>query len=121
LVIVLHSSNETLQLLSSGSTYWWTAVVYKSLALPCVPLFVMLSGALLLQPVKVNEPIRVFLKKRLIRIGLAFAFWTAIYTVWSFYVSHIPVTLGNVGQAVLYDLFGGAYYQFWFIYLIAGL
>ena len=52
LVILLHASNETLQLLSSGSTaYWWTAVVYKSLALSCVPLFVLLSGALLLQPI----------------------------------------------------------------------
>ena len=81
----------------------------------------MLSGALLLQPVKVNEPIRVFLKKRLSRIGLAFAFWTAIYTIWSFYVSKTPVTLANVGQSISFDLFSGAYYQFWFIYLIVGL
>src|SRR5208283_3699162 len=117
LVILLHASNETLQLLPSGSTaYWWTAIVYKSLALSCVPLFVMLSGALLLQPAKLNEPIRVFLKKRLSRIGLAFAFWSAVYTAWSFYITKVPVTLSNVGQATLFDLFTGAYYQFWFIY-----
>jgi len=121
LVIVLHSSNETLQLLSSGSTYWWTAVVYKSLALSCVPLFVMLSGALLLQPSKLNEPIRVFLKKRLSRIGLAFGFWSGVYIAWSFYIAKSPLTLINISESIWYSLFSGAYYQFWFIYLIVGL
>jgi len=121
LVVLLHASLMTLQLYPSSSPNWWAASVYKSIALPCVPLFIMLSGALLLQPVKVNEPIRVFLKKRLSRIGLAFAFWTAIYTIWSFYVSKTPVTLANVGQSISFDLFSGAYYQFWFIYLIVGL
>jgi len=122
LVIVLHSSNETLQLLSSGSTaYWWTAVVYKSLALSCVPLFVMLSGALLLQPSKLNESIRVFLKKRLSRIGLAFGFWSGVYIAWSFYITKSPLTLINIVESIWYSLFTGAYYQFWFIYLIVGL
>jgi surface polysaccharide O-acyltransferase-like enzyme len=121
LVIVLHVSNEALQSNAIATTYWWTGAVYKTLALSCVPLFVMLSGALLLQPAKLNEPIRVFLKKRLSRIGLAFAFWTTVYIAWSFYVTQFPITLENVGQSVLKSLFTGAYYQFWFIYLIVGL
>jgi len=121
LVVLLHASNDTLQVSSMPFAYWWTAVVYKSLALSCVPLFVLLSGALLLQPAKLNEPIRVFLKKRLSRIGLAFAFWSAVYLAWSFYITQTPVTLSNIGQGILYDLFSGAYYQFWFIYLIVGL
>ena len=121
LVILLHASNATLQLSSVSPSYWWTAAVYKSLAVYCVPLFVMLSGALLLQPTKLNEPIRVFLKKRLSRLGLAFVFWSAIYTIWAFYVFHAPVTLGNIYQSIVKDLFTGVYYQFWFIYLIVGL
>ena len=84
LVILLHASNEALQASSVSAADWWTAVVYKSVALSCVPLFVMLSGALLLQPAKLNEPIRVFLKKRLSRLGLAFAFWSGVYLSWSF-------------------------------------
>lgn len=121
LVILLHASNATLTLTPVSSSAWWTGVVYKSLALSCVPLFILLSGALLLQPAKLNEPIRVFLKKRLSRLGLAFAFWSAVYTAWAFYILHAPVTLGNIYQAILKDLFTGAYYQFWFIYLIVGL
>jgi surface polysaccharide O-acyltransferase-like enzyme len=121
LVVVLHASNEALQASSVPLPYWWTAIVYKSLALSCVPLFVMLSGALLLQPEKLDEPIRVFLKKRMSRIGLAFVFWNIVYLAWGFYITNVPVTLNNVVQGIVKDLFTGAWYQFWFIYLIIGL
>ncbi len=121
LVILLHASNEALQATSVPVAYWWTAAVYKSLSLSCVALFVMLSGAFLLQPAKLNEPIRVFLKKRLSRLGLAFVFWSMVYLAWGFYISHFPITLSNIGQGILRDLFTGADYQFWFIYLIVGL
>ncbi len=121
LVILLHAANATLEAPSVPETYWWTAVVYKTIALSCVPIFIMLSGALLLQPKKLEEPIRVFLKKRLSRIGLAFAFWTAIYLAWGFFVSQQPVTFGNVAQALVFGIFSGSYYHFWFIYLIIGI
>jgi surface polysaccharide O-acyltransferase-like enzyme len=100
------------------SVLWLSSTVYESLIIMGVPLFVMLSGSLLLQKSKVNEPIRVFLKKRLGRIGLAFVFWSAIYFVWSYYVNHTALTVKYVIQTFLN---GGAYYQFWFIYLIMGL
>ena len=121
LVILLHASNEALQASSVPVAYWWTAAVYKSLALSCVALFVMLSGAFLLQPSKLNEPIRVFLKKRLTRLGLAFVFWSLVYLAWGFYIGQVPITLSNIGQGLLRDLLTGADYQFWFIYLIVGL
>jgi surface polysaccharide O-acyltransferase-like enzyme len=121
LVVLLHASNEALEASSVPMPYWWTALVYKSLALSCVPLFVMLSGALLLQPAKLNEPIRVFLRKRLTRIGLAFGFWSMVYLAWGFYVNNVPVTLSNVMQGIVKDLFTGPWYHFWFIYLIVGL
>lgn len=121
LVVLLHASNEALQASSVPEAYWWIAVVYKSLSLSCVPLFVMLSGALLLQPAKLDEPIRVFLKKRLSRIGLAFGFWSAVYLAWGFFISKTPVTLSNIGQGIIRDMLSGADYQFWFIYLLVGL
>jgi surface polysaccharide O-acyltransferase-like enzyme len=81
----------------------------------------MLSGALLFQPAKLNEPMRVFFKKRLNRIGLPFAFWSAVYLAWAFYLSGLPVTIDNIVQGMLSTIFNGAYYHFWFIYLIIGL
>jgi surface polysaccharide O-acyltransferase-like enzyme len=125
LVIMLHVSNEyytaIYQTPLESAVYWWTATVYKFLTLSCVPLFVMLSGALLLQPSKINEPIKVFLRKRVNRIGLAYAFWSAIYLVWGFFTSQMPVTFFNVLQGIIMGLFTGPWYHFWFLYLIAGL
>jgi len=125
MVLLLHASNEyytTIQQTALESPLqWWSATVYKSFALPCVPLFVILSGALLLQPSKVDEPISFFLKKRVNRIGLAFVFWTVIYLVWAFFVGDIPITFDNFVQGSFYSLFSGSYYHFWFLYLIAGL
>ena len=125
MVLLLHASNEyytTIQQTALESPmYWWSAAVYKSFALPCVPLFVILSGALLLHPSKINEPIRHFLKKRFNRIGFAFLFWTVVYLVWAFFVSEIPITFDNLVSGSFYSLFSGSYYHFWFLYLIAGL
>ncbi len=121
LVIMIHASVESYTGLMldafQGSIYWWTTAIYNAIARVCVPLFVMLSGYLLLQPVKVNEPIRVFLKKRFTRIGLALGFWSIIYFLWSYYVHGQVLTVSYIIQGLL----TGPYYHFWFLYLIAGL
>jgi surface polysaccharide O-acyltransferase-like enzyme len=83
-----------------------------------VPLFFMISGALLLQPSKLDEPIGLFLKKRVARVGVAFLFWSVIYFLWAYYVQGTPLTFYTVTQELLQ---GGAYYQFWFIYAIMGI
>ncbi len=124
LVIFLHVTNTFYNQIYQGpisAGSWWTYTIYKSIALPSVPLFVILTGALLLQPSKTNEPIKVFFKKRLNRIGLAFLFWTAVYLAWSFYVTQTPVTFFNIVQGSMMSLFTGSYYHFWYLYLIAGL
>jgi surface polysaccharide O-acyltransferase-like enzyme len=121
LVIVLHASVESFSSMhlsfAQEVMYWWTSTIYNSVAMPCVPLFIMLSGAFLLQPSKVNEPIRVFLRKRFTRLGFAFAFWSVVYFAWSYFINGLPLSLSSVVQGLL----GGPYYHMWFIYLIVGL
>ena len=79
LVILLHAATEpypTVSIMSpQGVQIWWASNVYDSLARLCAPLFIMLTGALLLQPSKVDGPLRVFFKKRWNRIGLPILFW----------------------------------------------
>jgi surface polysaccharide O-acyltransferase-like enzyme len=122
---MLHATNEYYQAFEQPTLeptpYWWTATVFKFLTLSAVPIFIMLSGGLLLQPSKTHEPIKGFLKKRANRIGWAFAFWSAIYLAWGFFISGTPVTLNNVVQGIVKGLFTGPWYHFWFLYLIAGL
>lgn len=122
LVILLHSAEEPFASTNIISTSvivrWFSITIYNSLSRPCIPLFVMLTGALLLQPYKVAEPLKVFFKKRLWRIGLPFIFWGGVYYVWSYYADHTVWTLRSISQSILN---GGPYYQFWYLYMLLGL
>jgi surface polysaccharide O-acyltransferase-like enzyme len=118
-VILLHAANDlTIQQMNTLEIFRWTTVdIYQSLGRMGVPLFVMLTGALLLQPSKQNESLSVFFKKRWARIGLPFAFWVTIYFAWDFTVEHQAFT----ANAVINGLLNGPYYQFWYLYMLAGL
>ncbi len=96
---------------------WFTADVYSAFGYLGVPLFVMLSGALLLEPAKADEPMRVFFKKRFNRIAFPMMFWTAAYFAWGYYVHGRPLTLFNISQGLL----TGSYDHLWFLYLLLGL
>jgi surface polysaccharide O-acyltransferase-like enzyme len=117
-VILLHASNDlTIQQMSTLEIFRWTTVdFYQSIGRVGVPLFVMLTGALLLQPSK-NESISTFFKKRWVRIGLPWIFWGGAYFAWDFLVEHQAFTSG----AIIQGLLNGPYYQFWYLYMLVGL
>ena len=121
LVILLHASiepNPNVNLMSpEGVQLWWTSNIYDSISRTAVPLFIMLTGALLLQPTKVEEPLRVFFKKRWNRIGIPVLFWGAIFFVWDFTVKGQALTVVSVLQGIL----AGPYIHFWYLYVLIGL
>jgi surface polysaccharide O-acyltransferase-like enzyme len=96
---------------------WFTSDVYGAIGYLGVPLFVMLSGALLLDPSKADEPMGAFYKKRFNRIGLPLIFWTIVFFAWSYGVYQKPLTLYNLEQGLL----SGSYPIMWFLYMLAGL
>jgi surface polysaccharide O-acyltransferase-like enzyme len=100
---------------------WNTVDVYQSIGRLGVPLFLLLTGALLLQPSKLTEPIGVFFKKRVARIGLPFIFWGAIFFAWDFLVIHQINGQPITSSSILQGLLTGPYYQFWYLYLLLGL
>jgi surface polysaccharide O-acyltransferase-like enzyme len=121
LVILLHASIEAtpnIDIMSpQGVQIWWASDIYNSLARSAVPLFVILTGALLLQPIKVNEPLKVFFKKRFNRIGLPIIFWGAAYFAWRYFVNGEALT----SNSILQGIFAGPYTHFWYLYLLIGL
>jgi surface polysaccharide O-acyltransferase-like enzyme len=48
-------------------------------------------------------------------------FWTLIYLLWSFQITNTPLTIYTVSMGLTTSFFTGAYYHFWYLYLIAGL
>jgi surface polysaccharide O-acyltransferase-like enzyme len=122
-VLLLHASGqwvitsqEMSQLNNLEIIRWSVVDVYQSVGVMGVPLFLMLTGALLLQPEK-DESLRVFFKKRWARIGLPSLFWFAAYFAWDFLVQNIPFTASAIVQGIL----NGPYTQMWYLYVLAGL
>jgi surface polysaccharide O-acyltransferase-like enzyme len=121
LVILLHASIESVPnvdiMSPQGFLLWWNSNVYDSIARTAVPLFVMLTGALLLQPSKADEPLRVFFKKRWNRIGIPVLFWGVIFFVWDYTIKGQVLTLTSIVQGTL----AGPYVHFWYVYVLVGL
>ncbi|MCW4001270.1 MAG: acyltransferase family protein [Candidatus Bathyarchaeota archaeon] len=121
LVILVHCSGFPYRIpgVATGTDVfnWFTADVWAAIGYLGVPLFVMLSGALLLDPQKADEPPRVFFRRRFDRIGIPLLFWSVMYFGWNFFIHGKPLTFGSVSEGVV----GGAYYHLWFLYLIIGL
>ena len=57
---------------------WWIGHIYDTLGRFCVPVFVMLSGALLLHR---ESSLAQFFSRRFLRIILPFLFWSVVYAL----------------------------------------
>lgn len=115
-VVVVHVAADIItewRAVSPGA--WWAANFYDSLTRGAVPVFVMLSGALLLPRV---ESYRDFFRKRLQRILIPFIAWSVFYLLWRKFFQEpslgLPEALRRVAS-------GEVYFHLWFLYLIAGL
>jgi len=96
---------------------WWlgTTIFY---ACHCsIPIFVMISGALLLDSSR-EESLREFYRKRMVRVGVPLACWTIVYLCVRAFVDHESLTAGRVFELIIT---ANPYYHLWFLYMIAGL
>lgn len=100
------------------SHQWMIGNVLDSAMRWCVPIFVMISGSLLINDKAANEP-SVFYKKRLIRIFVAILIWPLIYTAWPIIMFHGTL----MPKKILFGYLSGTPVQvhLYFLFLIAGL
>jgi surface polysaccharide O-acyltransferase-like enzyme len=117
-VVLLHVAAPLVTRFSTlDAVSWWLANIIDSFARPCVPLFFMVSGLLLLDPAK-DETMAAFFRKRFVRVVIPFFAWAGIYFAWraAFHGESLS------GRAMLRELFTGpVYVHFWFIYVLLGL
>src|ERR1700743_628572 len=94
---------------------WLTADIYNALTRFAVPVFVMITGALLLPR---EYEIGDFLKRRLTRIIWPFLFWSLVYVGYSWYNEDITFTddAWKNATVVLHQLKYGAFYHLWYVY-----
>ncbi|MFI0490427.1 acyltransferase [Flavobacterium sp.] len=121
-VILLHVSGQILIQYGKVSDFvWWTGNLFDSFVRFCVPVFVMLTGALLLpKAYEIGE----FLKKRFLRIILPFLFWSVVYIVFTYYVKLTPNHEMSRLEIITWSLDllrSGTSPHLWYIYMIIGI
>ena len=122
-VIFLHVACVPLYQYGSISNLdWCIGNIYDSSVRFCVPIFLMISGVLILS--KNYESIREYLRKRVLRILFPFLFWSIIYIVRDLFLkcNHGEyLTFIEILKFTFVKLRGGASFHLWYIYLIIGL
>lgn len=102
----------------AGTTPFWAGLIYDSLARPSVPLFVMLTGWLLLDPARQTESITMFLWRRLGRVVLPLVTWSLIAFGWLAIRDHRAADWAQFPRQFLN---GPLFYHLWYVYVLIGL
>jgi surface polysaccharide O-acyltransferase-like enzyme len=119
LVVVIHTSSSVVNAgPAQGFGRWWTGNLFDSFARSGVPLFVLLSGWMLLTPERRHEPIAAFLWRRGQRIVLPLITWSALAYAWLGLRDHRPAGWARFGAELLN---GPVYFHLWYVYILLGL
>lgn len=115
LVVCTHSIGAQTWTPLSISSDWVINDFYTSLFRICVPLFIMVSGALLLDKI---EPYTIFFTKRATKVIIPWILWTFIYMVWNVFSNGIAISTPYAFLKSFYIIFMS---QFWFLPMITGI
>ena len=94
---------------------WIPRLFYNSFVRWCVPIFVMISGALFLNPLK-NITIRRLFGKNVLRIVCAYIVWTVAYALYTILQDDKDISL-----LPLFSIEGYGSFHLWFLKMILGL
>lgn len=113
-VVGTHVSGLTVKLAApEGSAPWWTAVALLNATTWAVPVFVMISGALLLGPSR--EGAGEFYRRRLRRIAIPLVVWHLFYIAFSWLVLGRDLSLPRIVLGLVKAQTYTALYFFWLI------
>jgi surface polysaccharide O-acyltransferase-like enzyme len=116
-VVFLHVSAEVVTGITDTKTFsWWAANLYDSAVRWAVPVFVMISGALLLGHSH-KESFTQFYRKRSSRVIIPLVFWTAAYFA---FISHYYGQI-ELKTALISIVLGKPYWHLWYLYMLVGL
>jgi surface polysaccharide O-acyltransferase-like enzyme len=96
---------------------WWLSLGAYTACRWAVPIFILLSGALLLDSTK-DEAVGTFYRRRLWRVGVPTIFWSGFYFGWRAWYQDKPTDFDWILKALA---IGSPYPHLYFLYLLAGL
>lgn len=116
-VIFMHTAAGPLRQEPNGS--WYVTNLVTSLAFPAVPLFLMMSGYLLLTDEKTAD-VSVLLRHRLPRLLVPFLFWNGAAILWTLHLED-NLTLAGIAAKAVSSLHQPVMVHFWYLYTLLAL
>lgn len=119
-VILLHASTGYLYNYESMGFNWNYSNLIHSATRCSVPIFIMISGALLLPKA---EDTMLFYRNRLPKLLYPFVFWTIIYLLYYFYryTNFQDLSAHQIREITVDKILHGANAHLWYLYMIIGL
>jgi surface polysaccharide O-acyltransferase-like enzyme len=122
-VILLHVASDLLYTIKKEgvTSDWWSGNIMDGLVRFCVPLFFMISGALLLRN---DYELLIYLKKRVIRIVPPLLFWSLVYLIYDNLIYEVKVESAyEFIRLSIKSLIQKPFsqYHLWFVYDLIGL
>ena len=114
-VVLLHTSAMGTYDVQGSS--WHGFILLNAATRFAVPLFVMCSGAMLLQPASSAEHPLHFLRRRFLRVLLPFLVWSLAYEAQAIYLGAAK----DLAAILLDFLYLTVRYHLWFVYMILAL
>ncbi len=120
-VVWLHSGARMMDDFAGLSGFeWWVCNIYFNSVRCRIPLFLMISGAVILP--KVYDSLGVYLRRRVLRLVWPFVFWTLMYIPLRIYLLHRSGTMDMSYAGFVFTSFrDGISHYYWYIYMIIGL
>ena len=94
---------------------WWASNFYDSLTRSCVPVFLMISGVLLLGK---QETLPEFFRKRFVRVIPPLLFWSLFYMAWNTWQGR---SYGPIVSWLSHVASGPVVFHLWYLYAIVGI
>lgn len=118
MVLVLHSISPYISTADLfGTTSWYINIILNAFARTGVPIFLMISGYLLLSSDKCKD-FKGFYKKSFIHIGIPLVFWNIAYYIAKCVAGNIDFKITNL----LADFINcGTEYHLWYLYTLIGI
>lgn len=114
-VVIIHTTNAVYTRVDFfGGTMWWITILLDSLSRISIPLFLLLSGYLLLEK---DESLQQSIKRIMSRIAIPLLFWTIFY-IW--FGTGIP-SLNRLNLFIFPKIFFADVYHLYYLVIIIGL
>jgi len=118
-VIILHASAQNWLEVATNSYEWQVFNIYNSFVRFNVQLFVVISGALFLDPAY-KTSIKKLYQKNILRLLTAYIAWSFIYAVLTYYYSGLNYSTIEVVKYIIKTTIN-SHYHLWFVPMIIGV